>query len=59
MRAIIICLFLSVRGVYWKVLRALSLQKKQFFSFKLPYFNFHPLEVVARNNDPQIQVGNN
>ena len=27
------------------------------FPTKLSYFNFHPLEVVSRYRDPQLQVG--
>ena len=28
-------------------------------SFHFPYLNFHPLEVVSRYRDPQLQVGEN
>ena len=27
--------------------------------FKVSYLNFHPLEVVSRYRDPQLQVGEN
>ena len=29
------------------------------FPAKLSYLNFHPLEVVSRYRDPQLQVGEN
>ena len=29
------------------------------FPAKLSYLNFHPLEVVGRGSEPQLQVGEN
>ena len=48
----------------YRLLRLLVLQRLTLFTFnrypaKLPYMNFHPLEVVSRYRVPQLQVAEN
>ena len=48
------CEWIDVTLVYMEGAYIISL-----YPAKLVYLNFHPLEVVSRYPDPQLQVGEN
>ena len=49
--------------MFWDYMNILAKSAKLIlinpYPAKLGHFNFHPLEVVSRYRDPQLQVGEN